>query len=441
MATLKATIDPRTGLPKVSEVKTPAKTPVVQTANQREDRASTPAFNQTLNLYGAPTPPKSTNGSQSSGAKGVDSKAVIDARIAATNAKIDAAMAPVKASLESQGYAINPATGMYFENPVNTPGSGGTNTGSGDTSSNQQSPTGSGSTVVPNIAYDTIAKILESYNITGLATVLESIRKEYPEADSNDLITLLQFDSRYNTKFNERFSANAARQKAGMKVLSPSEYLAMEQGYKKTLDAYGLTTFKTQSYYDKFITNDLAVTELTDRVSLAYDRVLNDTNVGNAFKKFFPSLTTTDIVTGMLDPVNQFPTLERKVKAAEIGGAALRQGLSASELATTAEKSASYSNVTSATLGADVLAQQGVTKGAAEAGYANIAMELPTAEKLSSIYGKQTEQYGRLEAEQAQFQGLASAKRAKQNLINLELGTFGGSSGRLASKSRAQGEI
>ena len=427
MATLKATIDPRTGLPKVSEVKTPAKTPVVQTANQREDRASTPAFNQTLNLYGAPTPPKQvtqtttkTGGTKSTG--GVN-QAALDASSARMQAQADAYFAA--------NPNIDPLTGQ-----PKTPSSGGGGTESSGGSAS------SSPALTPNVAYDTIAKILESYNITGLASVLESIRKEYPEADSNDLITLLQFDSRYNAKFNERFSANAARQKAGMKVLSPSEYLAMEQGYKKTLDAYGLTTFKTQAYYDKFITNDLAVTELTDRVSLAYDRVLNDTNVSNAFKKFFPSLTTTDIVTGMLDPVNQFPTLERKVKAAEIGGAALRQGLTASELAMTEEqKNVAYSNVTRATLGADVLAQQGVTKAGAETGYANIAMELPVAEKLSSIYAKQADQYGRLEAEQAQFQGLASAKRAKERLINLELGTFSGSSGRALSKNTALGQV
>lgn len=441
MATLKATIDPRTGLPKVSEVKAPAKTPVVQTANQRENRASAPAFNQTLNLYGSPTTPKSTGGSQSSGAKGGDSKAAIDARIAAANAKITEALKPIQAKIESWGYKIDPKTGLYDLSTGGTTPGGDTSTGGGGDTGGSQQPPASSSTVVPNVAYDTISKILESYNITGLASVLESIRKEYPEADSNDLITLLQFDPRYNAKFNERFSANAARQKAGMKVLSPAEYLAMEQGYKKTLDAYGLTKFKSQAYYDKFISNDLAVTELTDRVSLAYDRVLNDKNVTSAFNRFFPSLTTTDIITGMLDPINQFPALERKVKAAEIGGAALRQGLSASELETTPEKSATYSNVTSATLGADVLAQQGVTKGAAEAGYANIAMELPTAEKLSSIYANQAGQYGRLEAEQAQFQGLASAKRAKQKLSELEIGTFSGSSGRLASKSRAQGEI
>lgn len=397
-------------------------------------KTTTPAFNQTLNLYGAPTAPKTTTSTTT--------KSTSKATTATTStaaAERDALLAKQQALVESWGYKIDPTTGLYDLNSGGkTPGSD-TSTGGGDTSGNKQPDTGS--TVTPNVAYDTISKILESYNITGLATVLESIRKEYPEASSDDLITLLQFDSRYNAKFNERFSANAARQKAGMKVLSPAEYLAMEQGYKKALDAYGLTTFKTQAYYDKFISNDLAVTEVTDRISLAYDRVMNDTSINKAFKDFYPSLTTTDIVTGMLDPVNQFPALERKVKAAEIGGAALRQGLSASELATTPETSKAYSNVTSATLGADVLAQQGVTKAGAEAAYANIAAELPTAEKLSSIYGNQTEQYGRLQAEQAQLQGLASAKRAKQKLVELELGTFGGSSGRYQNKTTASQQI
>lgn len=280
-----------------------------------------------------------------------------------------------------------------------------------------------------NIAYDTISKILESYNITGLASVLEDIRKEYPEAGSADILTLLQFDDRYNAKFNERFSANAIRQKAGMKVLSPAEYLALEQGYKKTFSAYDLKTFANQDYYNKLIASDVSTTELTDRVTLAFDRVLNDQPVQTAFKKFYPSLTTSDIVTAMLDPVNQFPALERKVKAAEVGGAALRQGLYASELTTTPITSTEYTNVTTGTVGADVLAQQGVTKAQAETGYQKIAQILPTADKLSSIYGGTMEQYGRLQAEEEQFQGLASAARKRQRLSELEIAQFKKSSG------------
>lgn len=248
--------------------------------------------------------------------------------------------------------------------------------------------------------------------------MLESIRDEYPEANSEELITLLQFDSRYNAKFNERFAGNVARQKAGLSVLSPSEYLKLEESYKKVFTAYNLPKFNNQEYYDKFIVGDIDPTEVNDRINLAYDRVLGDDPVNTAFKKFYPSLGLGDIVTGMLDPVNQLPALQRKVKAAEIGGAALRQGFT--DISETA---------TSMTVGADVLAGEGLTKAQAETGYRKIAEELPQAEKFSSIYGRQTESYGRLEAEKDQLQGLASEERKKRRLIALEAAQFSGDSG------------
>jgi len=119
----------------------------------------------------------------------------------------------------------------------------------------------------------------------------------------------------------------------------------------------------------------------------------------------------------MLDPVNQLPALQRKVKAAEIGGAALRQGFT--DISETA---------TSMTLGADVLAQQGLTKAQAETGYRKIAEELPSLEKYSSVYSKQADSYGRLEAEKDQLQGLASEERKKRRLIALEAAQFSGES-------------
>lgn len=269
--------------------------------------------------------------------------------------------------------------------------------------------------VISNVAYDTIQKILESYRITGLASVLETIRDEYPEASSDDIITLLQFDPRYNAKFNERFAANVKRQKAGKSVYSPGEYLALEQGFQKVFDAYNLPKFKTQLYYDDFIEKDIDTVEVTERVQLAYDRVLSDDPVNIAFKQFFPSLGFSDIVAGMLDPVNQLPALQQKVRAAEIGGAALRQGFKAEDISLKA---------TSKTLGAEVLAKQGVTKAEAEEGYKYVAEVLPTAEKLSSIYGGTEEQYGKFEAEQEKLLKLASAERKRKRISELELLQF-----------------
>ncbi len=395
---------------------TPARTAAPAATGTPFGQAQKPATTQTLNLYGSPasiaaakaskpapvpTPPKST--------------------AAKTDAQINAELAAVQAGLDEILKNVQAFEASY--------GAGGGMGGGATTTTDTTTPIAAKKEVIPNVAYDTIQKILESYRITGLASVLESIRDEYPEASSAELLTLLQFDPRYNAKFNERFAANVARQKAGKPVLSPAEYLKLEQAYNKVFTAYNLPKFNTQDYYDKFIVSDTDPTEVTERVQLAYDRIMGDDAVLSTFKKFYSSLGLGDIVTGMLDPVNQLPALQQKVKAAEIGGAAVRQGLTASELATTPEKTAGYSNVTTSTLGADVLARQGLTKAQAEEGYQRIAQVLPTAEKLSSIYGKTEEQYGRLEAEQEQLQGLASAARRRQRISELEAAQFKKSSG------------
>jgi len=389
------------------------------------------SFTQSLNLYGSPasnaaakkTPvvtkeqPKNTGGSEYDKARAELAKTIAEGKNladlynknlgggATTTATTDKILISRKPRLDSKGKIIgydivySDGTTGFEPNP-------------------DYKPEDATKEKVSNVAYDTIGKILESYRITGIAAVLESIRDEYPEISSDDIVTLLQFDSRYNTKFNERFAANVDRLKAGKPVLSPGEYLKLEQGYAQVLNSYNLPTFNTQKYYDTFIKSDLDVVEVTDRVQLAYDRVLSDSPVNTAFRQFFPSLGLGDIVTGMLDPVNQLPALQRKVKAAEIGGAALRQGFR--DISETA---------TSMTVGADVLAQQGVTKAEAEAGYQEIAQQLPQAEKFSSIYAGQTEAYGRLEAEKEQLQGLASEERKKKRLIALETAQFGGDSG------------
>jgi hypothetical protein len=433
-------INVRKEFEKRETAKSPTPKPPVQTsaANQRENRAPTPTPTQTLNLYGSPaTNTRPTNVKQETPKKTTKTPTAGEAASARLQAEADAYFAA--------NPDIDPLTGKKKTTVTDTPGktvlrsvtnADGTVTifysdGTSETFGTPTTPiTAAKKEVIPNVAYDTIQKILESYRITGLAAVLETIRDEYPEASGEELLTLLQFDSRYNAKFNERFAANVTRQKAGKPVLSPGEYLKLEQGYEKVFDSYNLPKFKTQAYYDSFISGDADITEIQERVSLAYDRVMSDDPVNRAFKQFYPALTVSDIVTGMLDLTNQLPALQQKVKTAEIGGAALRQGLTASELAATeAQASVPYSNVMRKTIGADVLAGQGITKAEAEEGYKFVAGVLPTAEKLSSIYGKTEEQYGRLEAEQEKLQGLASAERKRKRISELELAQFKASSG------------
>ena len=414
--------------------------------------AARPAAQQTLNVYGAPKAAPSSNFTYGSGnPQYVAPKPVVtpkpgggstQTKTAGVNqAALDGASARLQAQANAY-FAANPDIDPLTGQKKVTAGGGsipgktvlrsvtnddGTVTifYSDGTSETFGTPTKTPDikqvTKTPNVAYDTIQKILESYRITGLASVLEGIRDEYPEASPDELMTLLQFDDRYNAKFNERFAGNVTRMKAGKPVYSPGEYLKLEQAFDKVLTSYNQPAFKVQSYYDKWIVGDVDPVEVSERVQLGYDRVLSDDPVNRAFTKFYSALGYSDIVAGMLDPVNQLPALQQKVKAAEIGGAALRQGFKADEISLEA---------TSSTLGADILAKQGVTKAEAEQGYSRIASVLPTAQALSSIYsGQKEEQYGRLEAEQEQFQGLASAERKRKRLSELEMSQFKKSTG------------
>jgi hypothetical protein len=70
-----------------------------------------------------------------------------------------------------------------------------------------------------------------------------------------------------------------------------------------------------------------------------------------------------------------------------------------------------------------------VTQAEAQRGYATIADILPTAEKLSDIYGTTLDAYGQSEAEQEVFNSLASAQRKRQRLTAREVASFSGRSG------------
>jgi hypothetical protein len=274
-----------------------------------------------------------------------------------------------------------------------------------------------------------LASTMVSYGMTGIAATIAKIRADYPEATSEQLLTLLKTDSRYNAEYNTRFAGNAQLRANGLPTIDDATYLKSELEYERVLKSYGLTNLANRSMYATFIGNSMDLQDVTDRVSLAYDRLKATPQIEDAFKTFYPSLNKTDIISAMLDPTNQLPALKNKVTAAEIGGAALAQHLSTNLTDYTLPQTATYTNVSGGTVGAETLRLAGVTGETAAAGYQNIAMELPTAEKLSSIYNYGLSQYGQKEAEQNQLLGLASAKRAKQALVAAETAQFSGASG------------
>lgn len=336
--------------------------------------------------------------------------------------RIDSAGNVVKFNPEMTGMTANPSGSS-------TSGGGGGGGGGGGNGAG-----GGGGNPADNPVYAALLASLSVYNISGLSDTLLAIRTAYPDITSDDMLSLLRYDKRYNAGYLQRFSGNAKLVANGKIPLDEKTYLANEAAYAKIFKAYDVTRFANTAKYAELIGNELAPDEVGQRVSMAYNRLINaDTFVLGALNKFGNFLSMGDIVAAMLDPKNEIPALNNKITSAEIGGAALRQGLQAFE-ATTSIKSERYSNVTDGTIGTEAARRAGADAKSATVDYQTIAKELPTMEFLSSI-SKGLPQYAQKEAEEANILGLASAERKKQDLIALERSRFSGSSGNIGSKS------
>jgi len=264
-------------------------------------------------------------------------------------------------------------------------------------------------------AFALLKDVFTQYGLSDLASTIETLMKEGYEAEEATLA--LKTDPRYNKAYITRFRGNELRRSSGLNVLSEAEYLALEDDYTRTLKSYGLENYfgveksVKQSAIADVIGADISSLEFTERVSTAVDRVkMADPATKSAFQQFY-GIGEADLVQYFLDPKKALVNLKEKAVSAEIGGAAIGQGLAAT--------------ATSAT----DLARYGISREQAQVGYRTIAEELPTADKLSQIYSQEGITYGQTEAEQATFKGLASAKRKKQQLVSREEAAFQGSSG------------
>jgi LysM repeat protein len=292
---------------------------------------------------------------------------------------------------------------------------------------------GTNNTTAKVDAIAAITALLKSYGLGDLSTaVTEAVQKGY----SADTINLMMQDPNGKdplaVAFQTRFPANKARAAAGKSVLSPSEYLSAERRYTEVMKSYGVANLATRDKLNSFITNDISATEVADRVGLAVNRVQNaDADTKAALALYYPSINQTDIVSALLDPTEGLPALQRKIQISEIGGAAIAAGLKKVDATGALEK-------INIQMGQEALANLGVTKEQARAGFQQVAEITPRADFLSEI--SPGENYGQLQAEQEAFQGLASAKRARLSLTAQEQARFGGSAGTtkgsLASQSR-----
>jgi hypothetical protein len=259
-------------------------------------------------------------------------------------------------------------------------------------------------------AYSIIKKTLEDYDLGALVPIIQGYMDR--GLGSNQAALEIRKEGAYQ----KRFKGNENRLKAGLNAISEAAYLELENSYSETLKAYGLASqFGTdrearQAAMSEIIGGDVSADEFQNRIKTVVTRVKNADPAIKATMASFFNIKDEDLVSYFINPKENLPKLQEKVTAAEIGAAAKGQNLATSAEAATA------------------LAQFGVDRQAALEGYQAIGEVLPTATRLGQIYG---DTYTQTTAEQEVFQGLASAKRKRQQLAEREVASFSGSSGRL----------
>jgi len=232
-----------------------------------------------------------------------------------------------------------------------------------------------------------------------------------------EALNKLKYDKNFNSAYTARFSGNEKRKAMGLNVMSEKSYLELEDSYANTLRSYGLGNMlstdskKNQEQFAVYMGQDLDSEEFKDRIKEVSTGVINaDSATKETFKKFFPSLTDSDLVAYFLRPDETLPILKQKVAAAGIGGVAAQQV-----------------SAISATRAMD-LAQFGVTRDTALTGYEQIGGILQDTTKLSDIYSEEKINYGQAMAEDEYLKQDAKSKLKRNRLASKERAMFAGNS-------------
>jgi hypothetical protein len=270
---------------------------------------------------------------------------------------------------------------------------------------------------------DAIELLTSTFNQYGLGSLVPRITEFVQQGYAPEVVAIkLQDTPEYKT----RFIGNESRRKAGLPVLSPAEYLSTESAYKKVMkDAQlPLGFYDSPDDFAKFIGGDISPTELQERVSIANLSIQNaDPFFTDSLRSMY-GLNTGDMLAYTLDPERAMPLITRQVKAAQFGAEAARQGIPS----------------ISTSMAETYTGQLGVTQDQARAGFEQIAMIQPEAQRLSDVFAGQVPSVGLEETVSAVFGGESSAdyKKRLQRLSEMEQSLFAGQSG-VGAGSLAQG--
>ena len=214
--------------------------------------------------------------------------------------------------------------------------------------------------------------------------------------------------------YQQRFAGNVARQKAGLPVLSPDEYLSTESAYRQSMRAANLPTgfYDDPSDFSKFIAADVSPSELKSRVDAASLSITNaDPYYTSSLARLY-GVGTGDMVAYALDPERALPLINKQVQAAQFAAEGARQGFE-----TPAALAETYTGL-------------GVTQQQARQGFEQVAQILPEAQRLSQITaGAKPVGFEQVTSAVLGGEGSAAYKKQLQDLAEQEQSRFAGQAG------------
>lgn len=163
----------------------------------------------------------------------------------------------------------------------------------------------------------------------------------------------IELDLYNQPAFKNRFKAIEARRQAGMSPISINDYLNFEASTKAMAATIGMPL--DQNEIDSFLINDVSAKEVDDRMQIAAQAAMSDTNTRSWLMSNF-DISAGQIMKYWMDPKKEYPVLEQQFRMGLIGGAASRTGFG-----------------TINTSQAQRLASIGMEQDAAASGFANLA--------------------------------------------------------------------
>lgn len=233
----------------------------------------------------------------------------------------------------------------------------------------------------------------------------------------------LRLQLRATEEYKKRFYGNELIKQRFPQLpqLEPQEYIALEKDYSNLMATFGASDLATRDNFAELIGNQVSAGELQSRFQNAVVKVRNaDPALKSQLARTFPGLTDTDLAKSLLLGKDGSDYLARRVRTAEIGAEAETFGLGFERAAQ--------------------LEQLGVTRQTAREGFGTISRQLPTLEKLGSIFGEETTGIQQ-ELEQEQFQNVESRRRRR--LVESEEALFSADTGlgSAALRSQTRGQI